>query len=430
MPGRPASHWLIALILGAALIAPAVAAASPGTAPRAAPVVGGEFLISDTTALADEAQPAVASSGAGYLVVWEDLRDEGTTGAEVYGQLLSAAGDPIGDDFRIGDAPGASNETAPAVAWSGSEYLVVWTDTRKWSIRGSDIYGRRISAAGAFAGASFRISGPGATEYENDPAVAWSGSDYLVVWADGRSDLSRGRDIYGHRVTAAGAPTGSDIRVSGTNATGDEMFPGVAWGGSGFLVVWQDTRDSSTRGVDIRGRLLSTAGALVGKDRRISGTNALADDLAPAVAGHGAGFLVVWEDWRMNPGRMTDIYARRVTADGVPTGANFAVCGPGATGWDWAPAASWDGGAGQYLVVWQDERNWDSRGADVYGRRVEPAGARVGGDFRISGPAATTYEYQPEVAWSGSDHLVIWQDSRNETSSGRDVWGRRVDLMP
>ncbi|MFH1329390.1 MAG: hypothetical protein ABIJ48_01830 [Actinomycetota bacterium] len=429
MPGRAASRWTV-LIVGLALLAPAVASASAGTVPRAAPVVGGEFLISDTAAVADEASPAVASSGTGYLVVWEDLRDEGTSGVDVYGQLLSATGAPIGHDFRISDAAGAADEQRPAVAWNGSEYLVVWEDLRKWDTRGADIYGRRVSAAGALLAPGIRMSGPGATDYESEPAIAWSGSEYLVVWRDERNSQDRGTDIHGRLVSAAGAPTGFDARISGTNATADEAVPDVAWSGSNFLVVWQDSRNSDDRGDDVRGRLVSPAGTPLGRDRRISGTNAIADDLAPALAGNGTDFLVVWEDWRMNPGRQTDIYARLVSSAGAPIGANFRVCGPGAQGWDWAPAIAWDAGAGQYLVVWQDERNWDTRGADIYGRRVDPTGARIGGDFRVSGPAATAFEYQPEVAWSGTEHLVVWQDARGEPTSGRDVWGRRVDLVP
>jgi hypothetical protein len=180
--------------------------------------------------------------------------------------------------------------------------------------------------------------------------------------------------------------------------------------------------------VDVRGRRVSAAGAPEGKDFRISGRTATADDHAPAVASDGVNFLVVWQDWRMLPGRQTDIYGRIVSAAGKPVGANFRVCGPQATGYDWVPALVWDGTIPTYLVVWQDERNWTDRGSDIYGRQVAGTGARMGGDFRISGPDATDYEYYPAVTWNGSTHLVVWQDARDATTRDRDIWGRRVDL--
>jgi hypothetical protein len=31
----------------------------------------------------------------------------------------------------------------------------------------------------------------------------------------------------------------------------------------------------------------------------------------------------------------------------------------------------WNGTAGEYLVVWQDFRHYSTRGADIYGRRLE-----------------------------------------------------------
>ena len=85
-----------------------------------------------------------------------------------------------------------------------------------------------------------------ATTNEYDPVVAFVGTTrrYLVVWNDGRNAGTSGSDIYGQRVKAGGALAGGNLRVSGSGATGDEMFPALAsYGGCGrFMAVWIDGR--------------------------------------------------------------------------------------------------------------------------------------------------------------------------------------------
>lgn len=69
------------------------------------------------------------------------------------------------------------------------------------------------TAVGAGATTRFRtarISGPGAAGWDTTPAVAWNqtANEYIVVWADGRAEATRGQDIYGRRMGADGKPIG------------------------------------------------------------------------------------------------------------------------------------------------------------------------------------------------------------------------------
>jgi len=82
----------------------------------------------------------------------------------------------------------------------------------------------------------------------------------------------------------------------------------------------------------------------------------------------------------------------------------------------------------QYLVVWKDWRNDATRGDDIYGRRVKASGKLAGGDFRISGPAATSNELGPVVAYNptSNQYLVAWYDWRSGATRGSDIYGRRI----
>jgi len=249
-------------------------------------------------------------------------------------------------------------------------------DRRNQATRGSDIYGQRLSATGERLGANFSISGPAATSNEFDAAVVWNATanEYLVVWADQRNNAARGFDIAGQRVSAAGQRLGANFGVSGPAAREDDLEPAVTWSDSAneYLVVWQDGRHSGFGSYDVYGQRVSAAGARLGANVYISGYPWFGNGLKPAVA--------------------------------------------------------WDDSANQYLVVWQDRRNESTSGYDIYGQGLSAAGARVGGDFRISGPDATAHEESPAVAYNGAadEFLVVWQDRRTP-SRGYDIYGRRVE---
>lgn len=424
-PLRQPAAAIAALAL-LAVTAGAGAGQSPPAAARAAPV-GPDFLISGLPATGNETAPAVAysSSGGEYLVVWSATPPLGGQ-PDVYGRRVSAAGAPIGDAFRISGPGATADEHNPAVAYNAgtNEYLVVWRDARDyWTGRGFDIYGRRVSGAGTPLGPDVRLSSAGATADEQQPAVASNGTAYLVAWSDYRGGAARDFDIYGQAVSGAGSRQGPNFRISGQAATTQDWAPAVASDGTDYLVAWSDYRGGGPRGTDIYGRRVSAEGATVGADFRISPPAATTPDTFPAVAWDGAEYLVVWQDNRDGATRGQDVYGRRVSAAGAPLAA-VRVSPSAALGDDTRPAAEWNGTG--YLVVWEDRRDADTRARDTYGRVVPEAGVPSEAAFRISVYGATAEEFQPAVACSGADCLVVWEDWRDEATRGSDIRGRLV----
>jgi hypothetical protein len=140
-------------------------------------------------------------------------------------------------------------------------------------------------------------------------------------------------------------------------------------------------------------------------------------------------FLVVWEDWRRPAGRGIEIYGQRVKANGALAGGEKRISGTNAISDDNAPDVSWSATSMQYLVTWQDWRNYGTRFADIYARKVGDNGTPVGGDFRMSGPKALMNEYDPAVAWNAVNNqfLVVWTDARSYyTGRSFDIYGRLV----
>ena len=87
------------------------------------------------------------------------------------------------------------------------------------------------------------VAVPAAGQQRYAPAVAFDGATYLVVWEEQPPAASR--DIYAARVSEAGVvldPVGIPI----SKAAGNQRAPAVAFDGTSFVVVWQDDRSPST----------------------------------------------------------------------------------------------------------------------------------------------------------------------------------------
>jgi hypothetical protein len=413
---------LIATLILATLVTgvgTAVAAPAADTSPRAWPIVGSEFQVGAGGSFGPD---LAFRPGGDYLAVWEKSNFS-TPWGEIVGQRVSPAGALAGAQVPV--ALGPANATWPQVAFNSGagQFLAVWIDNRNSGKPA--VFGLRISATGAPIGGDFQISGPGAviTIYDS-PALAYNSvtNQFLVVWADLRSDSTRGHDVYGRRVSASGATVGGDFLISGPGADEDDDGPAVAYSpvANQFLVVWSDRRDLYTRNSDIYGRRVRAFGSVAKTDFRISNAAALDGEGSPTIAYNSDDdqFLVAWMDKRRG---LFDIFGQLLPSAGAKIGGNFRI----STGPDneHGPSAAYSPDSGQYLVVWDDGRNDPTRGSDVFGRRVAADGTPLAKDFRICALADKGSDRSPDVTYGDGEYLVAW------SSFGTDwaIRGVRLD---
>ena len=222
----------------------------------------------------------------------------------------------LGTDARSQptSAPLALDEGA-AVAFDGSNYFVVWTNYESGT---GDIYGARVATDGTVLdpGPGIPISAQPAQQIE--PAVAFDGTNYLVVWQDRRTDDIN--DIYAARVTPAGDVLDPD-GIPVTTAAGEQTAADVAFDGTNYLVTWTDS--SSINGTDVVGARVTTGGTVLDPNG-IPISNPANDQESAAVAFDGTNYLVTWEDRRADAA--LDIWGARVSPDGtVLDPAGFAI---------------------------------------------------------------------------------------------------------
>jgi uncharacterized repeat protein (TIGR01451 family) len=266
-----------------------------------------------------QANPSLAAGPSGSLLVWQDERNLGASSQDLYGHLLGATGALSGSLITITTA--AAGQYNPAAAYNSQQhnYLVVWHDYRNEATSGADIYGQIISPDGAL-----QLTTPislAVTNRQQKAAVAYNptADNYLVVWEDQRPGTN-GSDIYGQLLEGSGALTGTSGGFVISSAAGEQLEPAVAYNAveGVYLVTWQDRRNSQW---DLYGqRVEGTDASLLGSNFAIASPAGSANDQEyPAIAARSGDtldeFVVVWEDARNDNDR--DIYLQRLDGSGA-----------------------------------------------------------------------------------------------------------------
>jgi hypothetical protein len=370
-----------------------------------------------------QGSPSVAWGGTGdFLVVWYDNRNAATNQQDIFGRRVSGAGQLLDTGaFLIGGATNTQNSAH--VAWGGTNYLVTWADYRRTNSQPL-IYGARIGTSSNVLDASALAISSNGTHGRYGPAAAWSGTNFIALWEDHRTSYEEA-DIYGTAISAAGQtlhPTGLLLSTSADN----QWTPAAAWGATNYLVVWRDNLNDSTS--DLIGARVGTTGVLL-DPTGFTICSASNKQRHPKVAWGGTNFLVVWEDDRntnqlvMGVLAYQDIFGARVTSGGQVLDVNgIGICtNPGP---QFEPVCAWDG-ASSFLVAWRDYRvATPPYPSDIYGTRLSSSGA-VLDPAGLAICTAANFQFVPQVAWGGTNFLVTWEDSR-AGSTNYDIYAARV----
>jgi hypothetical protein len=275
--------------------------------------------------------PSLVWNGSGYALTW-------FAGGKLVFVRLTPDGQQIGSRLEIPGADSGYPAWPAGLVWTGSEYGLLWGDTR---IPG--LVFARISAAGAMIGAPILVrqrgggfarlavgsNGFGVTWAEQDaefndrahfralaadgtpvgtdslfldpesvghrPEIVGVGDRYAVVWA-------RNQGVRLAFLDPNGLVEGSVIPVSALGTWKEAI---VSWTGSELMIIW--TNDAGDG--DLHARHTDGAGTLLGEDRRMTWEGRYPD--AGVLAWTGEHFGLSW-----TPGQIT-----------TPHGSLFSVLG-------------------------------------------------------------------------------------------------------
>ncbi|MGV3622684.1 MAG: TolB family protein [Archangium sp.] len=343
---------------------------------------------------------------AGFGVVWQDKRD-GAEGQIYFTGVTANGARANGSDQRVSNTNGSS--VHPALAWSGSNWGLVYADDTSGNF---ELYFRKLNPNGAPAAAAVKLTtANGRTDW---PDLVWTGSNYAVAYDDDRAG-SQKHDIYFQRLDANGTRLGGEIKV--TTDPGRQSSPILKWNGTNFGLAWTDYRHGSNNR-EIYFRRLNSDGSPLGGEVRI--TNSAEDSAWPDLAWNDEDheWALVWHDSRDGN---QEIYFTRVASDGARLGGDVRLTNAAAA----STYASIDWNGFQYGVSWQDQRTgkWG-----IYFAPVSAQGVKNGTDLRLSsgnGDAEFT-----TALWNGVTFAFGWRDSRNTPTDNTEVYFALVGCLP
>lgn len=441
--------------------------------------VGAHFRISQISAIGAERDAAAPHSAYNaddneYLVVWmgNGLSGAESIGvAEVFGRRVNAAtGAPLGADFRISHMSDGGKDRAaygPKVVYNSTshEYLVVWHGQGNQSSPDQtfEIYGQRMSRAGAEVEKDFRISTitdlgkimGSFVRASSHVDVAWNSANnqYLVVWdAMGQPEEIIRTEVFGQLLNATGGAVGKNFRISNTNDQGAEfnaVLPAVAYNSQNnqYLVVWTGPSKNKSQN-EIWAQALSAEGAAIGKgngDFPVSqvstGIGSDRDASAPQIAYNGSGneYLVVFQANAV-PGadnaQANEVFGQRINAATLlETGPNdFRISNTPGSFMNRAdnPRVAFNSKGLEYMVVWRGVRT--DVPFEIFGQRLSLEGSEIEADFQISNVTSIAKDRTVNIAAiasnnTGGEYLIVWHGDLLPGAAGKgvnEIFGQRL----
>jgi hypothetical protein len=290
------------------------------------------------------------------IVVWSSRNQaSGNSMLDVYGQLLSPAGQKIGGEFLVNQYTSFNQRYPTVAALNNGGFVVAWVSEMQRSgpvdnidanysystTNGPsvDIICRLYGADGTPAGNEMLVN-TGSSICADPVAAGASGGGFMIAWAQ-KDVLNRtnGWDIYARPFTTSGAAT-NVLRVN-TYTYGDQYQPQIAASISDYMIVWTSlAQDGSREGVF--GQFLHWDGTPGGSELRVN-TTWIGQQIHPSVSSDGATrFLVTWSGFTgVDTG--FDVFAQSYVSTSQPLATPSApyvtVLGSNALSVSWAPIA-------------------------------------------------------------------------------------------
>ena len=214
----------------------------------------------------------IGFDGTHYLVVYEDASASSST-APLESIVLGTDGSVIAGPTTVATAF-LANSALPtereALAFDGSRFLLIYTEGGGPPGSTPEVSGLFLApSTGQTAGSAFVISqGQGAAH--DSPAIAFDGTNYLVVWVD---EATSPLGLHAMRISTAGAPVDVapfalvDLSTSMLQEACCDLEPTLSFDGTNYLVAYRDPRGvappSGSNFASISAARVSTAGVLL-----------------------------------------------------------------------------------------------------------------------------------------------------------------------
>ena len=187
-------------------------------------------------------QRIIGDGMGGAIIIWQDMRTFPTTFSDIYTQRIDSAGITQWDDNGTLICNVIDYQRSPQLVSDGAGgAIITWEDNRDSGTTGFDIYAQRIDSAGI---TQWDDNGTLICDENNsqlDPQLVSDGAGgAIVTWQDSRFGVN---DIYAQKVNSGGSVQWDTHWTLVCNATGRQFSPQIVNDGmGGAIITWHDER--------------------------------------------------------------------------------------------------------------------------------------------------------------------------------------------
>lgn len=313
------------------------------------------------------------------------------------------------------------SQRAPTISYDGSRYVMVWEDSRSQT-SGIDLYVARFNNDGVLQDPmGVPLLTPPVIGDQTEPSITYSAAAgaHVIVWTDPRGNSL---DIYAARFFSSSALVvpSAGVEIAGEDPNADTSAH-AAFATLSWLITWQSTLAGDTQ---LRARRYFPVLDIVGGDEPgIDLSNGGATESKPRVVGLGTNFIVTWEDTRNSQTTGLDVYGRIVPDFGPVSPVAGTQLASGLFGQQKPDTALI--GPSTLALVWEDDRLGAGVDRNIWRNLYNPANlnALAIGEGPVSlGPAD---QQRPRIASDANSAMIIWQDFRDGPVG--IIYGSRMD---
>ncbi|HEX8302688.1 Ig-like domain-containing protein [Sphingomonas sp.] len=408
----------------------AVADAGPGVI--GATAIGPEFQVNSTTYQSQYQSSITGLANGGFVVTWTD-QSNGQNGdwANISAQLYNAAGQRVGNEFRINATTTNGQYEPSTTALASGGFVVTWQDDSQQFGDNSSLatIAQIFDASGQRVGSEFRVNTATTHAQYQAEVTALASGGFVVTYADQSPHNNGGQEYTNINLqifNASGQRVGGEI-VANLTTIYDQYEPTItSLSDGGFVIAW---RDSSQQGGDtdtgIRAQRFNASGARVGSEILVNTTTQGYQGEPAMTALSNGGFVVTWQtqgtgnnqDYENVMGQVFNAQGQRV---GGEFQANSVVVG---SQYQSAITALPNGG---FVITWIDNsahynnNNGSTDYSDIRAQVFDGSGQAVGNEFVVN--SFRNYDQsEPAITTLANGTIVIsWTDNsgQNGDNSG------------
>ena len=386
--------------------------------------IGDEFLASTNFNPYGSEHPIISSlNNGGFIILWI-RRKPGTIRANIFGQLFSAKAEKIGNEFQINTLPVVYYFEPFIIAHKEGGFIVCWTRyiDEQYNYQ-SDISGQLFSAIGDKIGEEFRVNTH--TEgYQYDPQMALLKERFVTCWTSIPKNSADDYDIYGQLFLNDTEKTGKEFLIN-TYVKGEQRNPRIASLPNGnFLVCWESVNQDGSN-VGIYAQLFSASGEKSGSEFQVN-THTNDSQFDPQITVLSNEYIVIiWTSINQD-GSGSGIYGQLLSHDAKKVSKEFKVNTYIMNNQNKPRITALKND--KFVICW-DSFAQDGDNSGIFARIFSAQAEKLGMEFQVN-TYTSSEQFNPEIIALLDGGFVICWTSSGQDGEQTGIYAKRFSAPP